>query len=209
MPSVSPVAHDRDHQQRAEPEREQQLDLLRVGLGVADQDLGGLLLAKHPAGQRVLGDREALLARPAALGQRLDDLLVGQPARQADRVGLELLADQGQRALEVLAGAGAREPGAQVLEATVAGGDPAAPDRAGAQRLGERGPADLGRDRRDQRPRRRRAGASAYPWPHWTSRSPSTARSSRLSIPSAQTVAPVRRANRTNDSTSTIRAGSA
>ena len=138
---------------------------------------------------------------PSLSASGLDDLLVGQPAGKADRVGLELLADQGQRALEVLAGAGAREPGAQVLEPPIAGGDPAAADRAGAQRLGEGGPADLGGDRRDHRPRLRRAARARNPAPTGRrgrrarrarpgSRSPPRRRSPRCAWRTARTTPP-------------------
>ena len=96
--ALAPADH-RDHQQRAFAEREQQLDLARVAVGVADHHLHRLLVAQHLGAQRVVVDREdRLVGGLAGLGQGLEHALVRVPGREADLRGAELGGDQRQRA---------------------------------------------------------------------------------------------------------------
>ena len=80
------------------------------------------------------------------------------PLRERDLVGVQLSGDQVEGAVQVLADPRVGEPGAEVLEAAVAGGDRG---RVGARRrdqgLGECAAAGLGGGRRDLAPGRSRA----------------------------------------------------
>ena len=105
---VAAAEHERDHEHGAEAVALDQLDLGRVGGGVADDDLAGRARPQHPGGRRVVVEAvPRARLRPAVAADVLHAVLAGHDARDRGVLGPQHRRDH-RRALREVVGVAAR-----------------------------------------------------------------------------------------------------